>query len=258
MPFGPSWIRPTEFLRRGLLATKAPAHRFTSLPGSASRSLRRHRARAVRARRSLASRSWVRPSCSSRMQEGDAHSGPAHRRSLLDPPVSRISRGRAARRRTPEGDGSGQNARDSRWPTHDCEEALAPPPAAGSRAAHRAGRGRPLGTRPAIEQIATNLLAIAIKFGGGQTDQPHRRRSRTATRCSRVADHGIGIEPRLKERSFRPLRARGVPARNYGGLGLASSSPRRVVVAHGGTVWRHRRPRPGGHLHRPPAPSPAA
>jgi len=115
---------------------------------------------------------------------------------------------------------------------HDFEEALA---AAGCRLEPRIEPGvvgRWDKTR--IEQIATNLLANAIKFGVGKPISLTVEKQDGHAVLS-VADHGIGIEPRLKERIFDRFE-RAVPARNYGGLGLGLFITRRVVEAHGGTV----------------------
>jgi PAS domain S-box-containing protein len=88
--------------------------------------------------------------------------------------------------------------------------------------------------RMRIEQVVTNLLTNAIKFGAGrpidvaaEVDGP---RARVV-----VGDQGIGISPADVERIFERYE-QAVSARSYGGLGLGLYIVRQIVEAHGGTV----------------------
>lgn len=85
-----------------------------------------------------------------------------------------------------------------------------------------------------IEQVLSNLLSNAMKYGAG---------SRIDVRCARgsggvtisVRDRGIGIAPADHERVFRRFE-RAVSERNYPGLGLGLWITREIVAAHGGSV----------------------
>jgi signal transduction histidine kinase len=88
--------------------------------------------------------------------------------------------------------------------------------------------------RSRIDQVVTNLLSNALKFGaskpieilvGGDGDE--------ATLV--VKDAGIGIAAEQKDRIFE-IFERAVSARHYGGLGLGLYIVRRIVEAHQGTV----------------------
>jgi PAS domain S-box-containing protein len=85
-----------------------------------------------------------------------------------------------------------------------------------------------------IEQVITNLLANALKFGAGrpigltvEQEDGHAILS--------VRDHGIGIHPEDIERVFLRYE-RAVSSRAYGGLGLGLYIARQIVEAHGGTI----------------------
>lgn len=88
--------------------------------------------------------------------------------------------------------------------------------------------------RMRIEQVVTNLVDNAIKYGAGkpimiQIEKKHRRAILT------VRDQGIGIEPQNLERIFERFE-RAVSGRHYGGLGLGLYITRQVVEAHGGSL----------------------
>ena len=88
--------------------------------------------------------------------------------------------------------------------------------------------------RGRIEQAVGNLLENAIKFGAGQRIEVSvGARDRTA--IVSVRDHGIGISAEQLGTLFQRYQ-RGVPAENFGGLGLGLYVVRVIVEAHGGTV----------------------
>lgn len=96
--------------------------------------------------------------------------------------------------------------------------------------------GPVLGTwdRDRIEQVITNLLGNAIKFGGGKPiDIAISQHDGTARLA--VSDRGIGISPERMPRIFERFE-RGVSSSHYGGLGLGLSIVREIVRGHGGTV----------------------
>ncbi len=88
--------------------------------------------------------------------------------------------------------------------------------------------------RSRLEQVMTNLLANAIKFGAGKPIELSLHEEDGAARLV-VRDHGIGISPLLQSRIFDRFE-RAVPARHYGGLGLGLYISLRIVEAHGGSI----------------------
>jgi PAS domain S-box-containing protein len=88
--------------------------------------------------------------------------------------------------------------------------------------------------RSRVEQIGTNLLANAIKYGKGKPIEISAER-RDAHVFLVVRDHGIGIPPADQERVFQRFE-RAVSARHFGGLGLGLWIARQLVDAHGGTI----------------------
>jgi PAS domain S-box-containing protein len=88
--------------------------------------------------------------------------------------------------------------------------------------------------RSRIDQVVTNLLSNALKFGGGKPIELWvGGDGETATLT--VRDRGIGIPAERLERVFE-IFERAVSARNYGGLGLGLYIVRRIVEAHNGNV----------------------
>ncbi|MGK4006822.1 AAA family ATPase [Sorangium sp. So ce1036] len=105
----------------------------------------------------------------------------------------------------------------------------APEPVVGLWDAHR------------LEQVVTNLLTNAIKFGGGKpievviTREAREAEEGGATARLAVTDRGIGISAEVQAQLFERYR-RGVSSRHYGGLGLGLYITRTIVEAHGGRV----------------------
>ena len=88
--------------------------------------------------------------------------------------------------------------------------------------------------RNRIEQVLTNLVGNAIKFGEGSpieiTISVHEGRA-----CVAVVDYGIGVPTDRMDRIFERFE-RGVSSTRYSGLGLGLSIVREIVSAHGGSV----------------------
>ncbi|MCP3063224.1 HAMP domain-containing histidine kinase [Myxococcus sp. K38C18041901] len=85
-----------------------------------------------------------------------------------------------------------------------------------------------------LEQVVTNLLSNALKYGAGQ---PVRLTVEADGRTARltVEDGGIGISAQDLPRIFERFE-RAVSDRHYGGLGLGLYITRQIVEAFGGTV----------------------
>jgi signal transduction histidine kinase len=88
--------------------------------------------------------------------------------------------------------------------------------------------------RGRLEQVFSNLLGNAIKFGGAKSIEATVS-SRDDTASVTVQDHGIGIAADRLGALFQRFQ-RAVSARNFGGLGLGLYVVRVIVEAHGGTV----------------------
>ncbi len=85
-----------------------------------------------------------------------------------------------------------------------------------------------------IEQVITNLLANAMKYGGGK---PIRVSVSSANNQARlvVEDQGIGIAKKDQTRIFERFE-RAVSSRHFGGLGLGLFITRQIVSSHGGSI----------------------
>ncbi|MBN8226131.1 PAS domain-containing sensor histidine kinase [Corallococcus macrosporus] len=88
--------------------------------------------------------------------------------------------------------------------------------------------------RARVDQVITNLLTNALKYGAGKPIHI-RVRQEAGLAVVSVRDEGIGIpledQPRVFERFVRA-----VSERNYGGLGLGLFITQQIVEAHGGIV----------------------
>jgi signal transduction histidine kinase len=110
--------------------------------------------------------------------------------------------------------------------------------------------------RSRLDQIVSNLVTNAIKFGMGKaieiTVDEHG-----ADAMLVVKDHGMGIAREVQERLFKPFE-RGVSVRHYGGLGLGLYIVSAIVDALRGSVRVRSEPGEGAEftvgLPRSPAP----
>jgi signal transduction histidine kinase len=88
--------------------------------------------------------------------------------------------------------------------------------------------------RMRLEQVLTNLITNALKYGVGKPVELHVASSGGQARWS-IRDQGIGISPEDLERIFGRFE-RAVSTRQYGGLGLGLYISREIVRAHGGDI----------------------
>jgi signal transduction histidine kinase len=85
-----------------------------------------------------------------------------------------------------------------------------------------------------LEQVVTNLLANAIKYGGGKLIQMSVSTVHNQARLV-IQDHGIGIAKQDQTRIFERFE-RAVSSRHFGGLGLGLFITRQIVNSHGGSI----------------------
>ena len=106
--------------------------------------------------------------------------------------------------------------------------------AAGSEVEMRLDPAPGVWDRARLDQVVTNLLANALKYGGGK---PIRlaTASRNGAALLAVRDHGIGIAPEERARIFERFE-RAASARPYRGLGIGLWIVRRIVDAHRGSI----------------------
>jgi signal transduction histidine kinase len=90
--------------------------------------------------------------------------------------------------------------------------------------------------RSRLDQVVTNLVGNAIKFGEGRpiivriVGDHERGRARLW-----VTDHGVGIEPEIQETIFEPFK-RATGAIRYDGLGLGLYIVRTIITQLGGEI----------------------
>jgi len=97
-----------------------------------------------------------------------------------------------------------------------------------------------------LEQVVTNLLSNAMKYGEGKPIDITAVRSGDRAILS-VVDRGIGIEPAMLSKIFDPFQ-RVVEARHYGGLGLGLHIAKTIVEGLGGTINADSRPGAGATM----------
>jgi PAS domain S-box-containing protein len=89
--------------------------------------------------------------------------------------------------------------------------------------------------RSRIDQLMTNLVSNALKYGAGQPIQIEVGASAEGQARITVRDHGIGIAADRIDHIFGRFE-RAVSNRNYGGLGLGLYIVDEIVRAHGGAI----------------------
>ncbi|MCE9670996.1 CHASE domain-containing protein [Myxococcus stipitatus] len=94
-----------------------------------------------------------------------------------------------------------------------------------------------------LEQVITNLVSNALKYGNGAPVEVRVRGGEREARLE-VEDHGIGVSPEDSRRIFDRFE-RAVSSRHYGGLGLGLFITRQLVEALGGRIMLESRPGQG-------------
>jgi signal transduction histidine kinase len=85
-----------------------------------------------------------------------------------------------------------------------------------------------------LEQVLTNLVSNAVKYGRGAPVDIAISTSAAEVELS-VRDRGIGISEEDQRRLFHRFE-RAVPTRSYAGFGLGLWICRELVRAHGGDI----------------------
>jgi PAS domain S-box-containing protein len=94
--------------------------------------------------------------------------------------------------------------------------------------------------RVRVEQVLTNLLSNALKYGAGKPIDVALADSADGALLT-VRDRGPGIPEHDLERIFGRYE-RAVSVRHYGGLGLGLYVTQQLVAAHGGSISVHNEP----------------
>jgi signal transduction histidine kinase len=85
-----------------------------------------------------------------------------------------------------------------------------------------------------LEQMVTNLVSNAIKYGDGKPIEIAVENGSKTARLV-VRDNGIGIAEKELPRVFEPFH-RSTSDRRYSGLGLGLHITSQIVRAHGGEI----------------------
>jgi signal transduction histidine kinase len=88
--------------------------------------------------------------------------------------------------------------------------------------------------RVRLQQVITNLIANALKFGARKPIEIAVRKLSNGIEIA-VTDQGPGIAPEHQAQLFQQF-TRFASTKNYGGLGLGLWISKEIVRAHGGTI----------------------
>ena len=89
-----------------------------------------------------------------------------------------------------------------------------------------------------LEQVLTNLVDNAVKYGGGDSRVVVGARASGEMVEVFVQDNGPGLPAESLERVFeRFYRVDKARSRDQGGTGLGLSIVKHIVQSHGGRVW---------------------
>lgn len=103
-----------------------------------------------------------------------------------------------------------------------------------------------IGDETSIDQVLTNLLSNAGKYGDPTEPITVKAVHRDGVVLVTVANGGEVLEPENIERLFEPFFREGAHHRNTPGIGLGLAVCRRLIVSQKGNIWATARP--GGGL----------
>lgn len=89
--------------------------------------------------------------------------------------------------------------------------------------------------RHRIDQVITNLLTNALKYGEGKKIIITTSSTPTTVSIS-VKDHGIGISNEFHEKIFQRFERAGINSKGISGLGLGLYITQQIVMIHGGKI----------------------
>ncbi|HWT17945.1 MAG TPA: hybrid sensor histidine kinase/response regulator [Variovorax sp.] len=99
-----------------------------------------------------------------------------------------------------------------------------------------------------VEQVLTNLLTNALRYGGGKPVEMMLY-ERDGSAHITVRDQGIGIAPEDQERIFEQFERTDDSRKHAPGLGLGLYITRKIVDLHGGRIEVESRPGEGSLFH---------
>ena len=109
-----------------------------------------------------------------------------------------------------------------------------PPPEGKRLDVHVEGAPVALADRHRLDQVVTNLLTNAYRYGGGHIKVEAADRNGSVVLS--VADDGAGVEAALLPNLFDPF-TRGAASSEVGGSGLGLAIVKMLVDASGGEIW---------------------
>jgi PAS domain S-box-containing protein len=86
-----------------------------------------------------------------------------------------------------------------------------------------------------IEQVISNLISNAVKYGNGTAISFEVKRVDKVARLI-ATDHGMGIAHEMLDKIFERFERAGVSGRKISGLGLGLYICRQIIEAHGGSI----------------------
>lgn len=86
-----------------------------------------------------------------------------------------------------------------------------------------------------LEQVITNLITNAIRYGEGKKIKICVESDQHVVRFT-IVDQGIGIEPRDTDKIFQRFE-RAIGSHEVSGLGLGLFISKQIILAHQGEIW---------------------
>jgi signal transduction histidine kinase len=123
---------------------------------------------------------------------------------------------------------------DLRDVVRDALERFSDQPAARTLSVTSEGTLRGRWDKLKLDQVVTNLVSNAVKYGEGKPIEVSLVATESTARI-KVKDQGIGISEEAQQRLFQQFE-RAVSIRQFSGFGLGLWITRQLIVAHGGHI----------------------